>query len=400
MAEAVDNCVHCGFCLPTCPTYKVLGEEMDSPRGRIILMKEALEGSIGFDAALPYIDRCLGCMACVTACPSGVAYGHLLSPFRALAETQRARPLMSEATRRLVKETLPYPDRFRLAAAAGRLGKLVRAALPSELRGMLDLLPAELPPAQPLPEIFPAVGRRRARVALLAGCVQQVLAPQINWATLRVLAQNGVETLVPRGQGCCGSLSLHIGESEQARELARTNLRAFPSDVDAIITNAAGCGSGLHEYGLLFAGEADSGKAEAFGNSVKDITVFLDELGFVAPHGLPQPLRIAYHDACHLAHAQGVTAQPRKLLQCVGNVTLVEIPEGELCCGSAGTYNLEQPELAHQIGERKARNIVATGAQAVVTGNIGCMTQMRTHLELLGRPLPIWHTVDLLDAAY
>jgi glycolate oxidase iron-sulfur subunit len=378
----------------------VLGEEMDSPRGRIILMKEALEGSIGFDAALPYIDRCLGCMACVTACPSGVAYGHLLSPFRALAETQRSRPLMSEATRRLVKETLPYPDRFRLAAAAGRLGKLVRAALPSELRGMLELLPAELPPAQPLPEIFPAVGRRRARVALLAGCVQQVLAPQINWATLRVLAQNGVETLVPRGQACCGSLSLHIGESEQARELARTNLRAFPADVDAIITNAAGCGSGLHEYGLLFAGEADCAKAQAFGNSVKDITVFLDQLGFVAPRGLPQPLRIAYHDACHLAHAQGVTAQPRKLLQSIGNVTLVEIPEGELCCGSAGTYNLEQPELAHEIGERKARNIVATGAQAVVAGNIGCMTQIRTHLELLGRPLPIWHTVELLDAAY
>jgi glycolate oxidase iron-sulfur subunit len=280
------------------------------------------------------------------------------------------------------------------------LGKLVRAALPAELRAMLELLPAELPPAQPLPEIFPAVGKRRARVALLAGCVQQVLAPQINWATLRVLAHNGVETLVPRGQGCCGSLSLHIGESEQARQLARTNLGAFPTDVDAVITNAAGCGSGLHEYGLLFAGEADCGRAEAFGNSVKDITVFLDELGFVAPRGLPQPLRIAYHDACHLAHAQGVTAQPRKLLQSIANVTLVEIPEGELCCGSAGTYNLEQPELAHQIGERKARNIVATGAQAVVSGNIGCMTQIRTHLELLGRPLPIWHTVELLDAAY
>jgi glycolate oxidase iron-sulfur subunit len=307
---------------------------------------------------------------------------------------------MSEATRRLVKETLPYPDRFRLAAAAGRLGKLVRAALPSELRGMLELLPADLPPAQPLPEIFPAVGKRRARVALLAGCVQQVLAPQINWATLRVLAQNGVETLVPRGQACCGSLSLHIGESQQARELARTNLGAFPGDVDAIITNAAGCGSGLHEYGLLFAGEPDCAKAETFGNSVKDITVFLDQLGLVPPRGLPQPLRIAYHDACHLAHAQGVTAPPRKLLQSIGNVTVVEIPEGELCCGSAGTYNLEQPALAHQIGERKARNIAATGAQAVVTGNIGCMTQIRTHLELLGRPLPIWHTVEVLDAAY
>jgi glycolate oxidase iron-sulfur subunit len=400
MAEAVDNCVHCGFCLAACPTYKVLGEEMDSPRGRIILMKEALEGSLPFDAALPYIDRCLGCMACVTACPSGVAYGHLLSPFRAKAETQRARPLLSEATRRLVKETLPYPDRFRLAATAGRLGKIVRGALPGELRGMLDLLPATLPPAQPLPEIFPATGRRRGRVALLSGCVQQVLAPQINWATLRVLAHNGIETVVPRAQGCCGSLSLHIGEQAQALELARVNLNAFPSDVDAIVTNAAGCGSGMHEYGLLFAGEADYGPAKAFGNKVKDIAVYLDELGFVAPQGLPEPLRVAYHDACHLAHAQGVTAEPRRLLAAIPNVSLVEIPEGELCCGSAGTYNLEQPELARQIGERKARNVISTEAQAIVTGNIGCITQLRTHLEMLGRPLPIWHTVELLDAAY
>jgi glycolate oxidase iron-sulfur subunit len=400
MGEAVDNCVHCGFCLATCPTYKVLGEEMDSPRGRIILMKESLEGRIELNAALPYIDRCLGCMACVTACPSGVAYSHLLGPFRARAEAQRTRPLLSEATRQLVKETLPYPERFRLAATAGRLGKLVRAALPGELRAMLELLPPDLPPAQPLPEIFPAVGKRRGRVALLAGCVQQVLAPQINWATLRVLAQNGIETIIPRGQGCCGSLSLHIGEGDQARELARTNLGVFPDDVDAIITNAAGCGSGMHEYALLFAGESDAEQAVMFGNKVKDITVFLDEVGFVAPRGLPELIRVAYHDACHLAHAQGVTAPPRRLLASIPNVTLVEIPEGELCCGSAGTYNLEQPELAGQIGERKARNIISTGAQAVVTGNIGCMTQIRTHLELLGRPLAIWHTVELLDAAY
>jgi glycolate oxidase iron-sulfur subunit len=400
MAEAVDNCVHCGFCLATCPTYKVLGEEMDSPRGRIILMKEALEGSVELGSTLPFIDRCLGCMACVTACPSGVAYGHLLSPFRQRAEGQRTRPLLNETTRRLVKETLPYPERFRLAAAAGRLGKLVRAALPGELRGMLELLPADLPPAQPLPEIFPAIGKRRGRVALLAGCVQQVLAPQINWATLRVLAQNGIETVVPRGQGCCGSLSLHIGEGEQARALARANLAAFPGDIDAIITNAAGCGSGMHEYGLLFAGEPDAARAAQLGNKVKDIAVFLDELGIAPPRGLPEQVRVAYHDACHLAHAQGVTAQPRRLLAGIPNVTLVEIPEGELCCGSAGTYNLEQPELAHQIGERKARNILATGAQAVATGNIGCMTQIRTHLELLGHPLAIWHTVELLDAAY
>ena len=228
MAEAVTKCVHCGFCLATCPTYKVLGEEMDSPRGRIVLMKEMLEGQLDLEAALPFVDRCLGCMACVTACPSGVPYGHLLSPFRARAEAQRTRPFMSQATRLLVKETLPYPDRFRAAVLAGKLGKLTRALLPAELSAMLDLLPAELPKAPPLPEFYPAEGKRRARVALLAGCVQQVLAPEINWATLRVLARNGVETVIPQGQGCCGSLSLHIGEGEQARTLARRNLAAFP----------------------------------------------------------------------------------------------------------------------------------------------------------------------------
>ncbi len=307
---------------------------------------------------------------------------------------------MSQATRLLVKETLPYPDRFRAAVLAGKLGKLTRALLPAELSAMLDLLPAELPKAPPLPEFYPAEGKRRARVALLAGCVQQVLAPEINWATLRVLARNGVETVIPQGQGCCGSLSLHIGEGEQARTLARRNLAAFPADVDAIVTNAAGCGSGMHEYELLFAGETDVGGATAFGQKVKDISVFLAELGLVAMPGLVEPLKVAYHDACHLAHAQGVTAQPRRLLASIPNVTLVEIPEGELCCGSAGTYNLEQPELARQIGERKARNILATGAHAIVTGNIGCMTQIRTHLAALGKPLPVWHTVELLAAAY
>jgi len=400
MAEAVEKCVHCGFCLATCPTYKVLGEEMDSPRGRIVLMKGVLEGQLTLDSTLPFVDRCLGCMACVTACPSGVEYSHLLSPFRARAEAERSRPALNRATRLLVKETLPYPDRFRAAAQMGKVGKLARAFLPEELRAMLALLPAELPHSAPLPAIYPATGARRARVALVAGCVQQVLAPEINWATLRVLAHNGVETVIPRGQACCGSLSLHIGEWTQARELARTNLAIFPPDVDAIITNAAGCGSGMHEYGLLFAGEPDVAQAQAFSARVKDITVFLDELGLTPPPGLAAPIRVAYHDACHLAHAQGVTVPPRRLLASIPNVTVVEIPEGELCCGSAGTYNLEQPELARQIGERKAHNILATHAQAIVTGNIGCITQIRTHLAALGKPLPIWHTIELLDAAY
>lgn len=400
MAAAVDACVHCGFCLATCPTYKVLGEEMDSPRGRIILMKETLEGSVSLEGALPYVDRCLGCMACVTACPSGVPYGHLLTPFRMLAEPQRERAPMKRVARTLVKETLPYPDRFRAAVQAGRLGKLVRKALPAELQGMLSMLPDGLPQAEPLPDVYPAQGQRRARVALLTGCVQQVLAPQINWATLRVLARNGVETVIPRGQGCCGSLSLHIGEKAQAQTLARNNLAVFPADVDAVITNAAGCGSGMREYPLLFAGTAQLQQAEEFSRRVSDITVFLAELGLTPPDGLPEPITVAYHDACHLANAQGVTAEPRRLLVSVPNLRVVEIPEGELCCGSAGTYNLEQPELAQQIGERKARNILRTGAQAIATGNIGCMAQISTHLAALGKPLPVWHTIEVLDAAY
>lgn len=400
MTEAVGKCVHCGFCLSACPTYKVLGEEMDSPRGRIYLMKENLEGKLDLNAMTPFVDRCLGCMACVTACPSGVEYGELLAPFRARAEEQRSRPLIERTRRLLVHETLPYPGRFRLAAILGKLAKPLRGFIPAALASMLDLLPDSLPNTQPLPALYPALGQRRARVALLAGCVQQVLAPSINWATLRVLAQNGVEVVVPRGQGCCGSLSMHTGEAKQARMLARHNLGIFPRDVDAIITNAAGCGSGIHEYGLLFAGDADEEKAKSFASQVKDVSVFLHELGLHTPPPLVTPVTVAYHDACHLAHAQRVTSQPRKLLAAIPNVKLVEIPEGELCCGSAGTYNLEQPELAREIGERKARNILATGAELVVTGNIGCMTQIQTHLKALGQPLPVWHTIEILDRAY
>lgn len=400
MAEAVDKCVHCGFCLASCPTYRVLGEEMDSPRGRIYLMKEALEGGLTVDEISPYVDRCLGCMACVTSCPSGVAYGELLMPFRSLHAPDRKRSPVDQVTRRLVRETLPYPGRFRQAVRMGKLAGPFSSMLPASFRTMLDLLPAELPAAPPLPDFYPAQGERRARVALLTGCVQQVLAPQINWATLRVLARNGVDVVIPRGQGCCGALSMHIGEEAQAQQLAQNNMTIFPKDVDAIITNAAGCGSGMHEYPLLFKGTVREIPAQAFAEKVVDVSVFLAQLGLIEPPPLAEPLTVAYHDACHLAHAQGITAEPRALLRAVSNLTLREIAEAELCCGSAGTYNLEQPELAREIGERKARNIVATGADAVVTGNIGCMTQLQTHLAALGHPLAVWHTVELLDRAY
>jgi glycolate oxidase iron-sulfur subunit len=400
MARAVGACVHCGFCLPTCPTYVALGEEMDSPRGRIFLMKSALEGGLTVEETTPFVDRCLGCMACVTACPSGVQYADLLMPYRARAEGRRQRTVMERLTRTLVRETLPYPARFRLAARTGKLAARLKPFLPPPLSVMLSLLPESLPPeAKPLPRVHPAEGQRRARVALLAGCVQQVLAPEINWATLRVLARNGVEVVIPAGQGCCGSLMMHTGEESAARALARRNLRAFPRDVDAVVTNAAGCGSGMKEYGLLFAGCPEEDQAQAFAHRVKDVSEFLAEAGIESPPAA-QPIQMAYHDACHLAHAQRVTEAPRRLLRAIPNVALLEIPEGELCCGSAGTYNLQQPALAEQIGQRKAQNILRTGAQAVAMGNIGCMVQIRAHLHKLGQPVPVLHTLEVLDRAY
>jgi glycolate oxidase iron-sulfur subunit len=400
MAGAVEKCVHCGFCLAACPTYAVLGEEMDSPRGRIILMKGVLEGSLELEEALPYVDRCLGCQSCVTACPSGVPYGELLTPFRAYAEKRRRRPPGKRAARRLAQSTLPYPARFRLAVQLGNMARPVHGLLPGVFRPMLEMLPAALPRAERLPVICPARGARRARVALLAGCVQQALDPEINWATLRVLAYNGVEVLIPPEQGCCGALDMHTGDADQARALGARNLKVFPADVDAILTNAAGCGSAIKDYPLLFKGEPWEEKAGEFTALAQDVTVFLDNLGLVEPPPLPVPLRLAYHDACHLAHAQGVTAQPRRLLQKIPNLILFEVPEAEFCCGSAGTYNLEQPETARVLGERKARNILSTGAGAVATGNIGCMVQLRSHFNLLGVEMPVLHTMQVLDRAY
>ena len=280
------------------------------------------------------------------------------------------------------------------------MGKLVQGALPQQVSAMLGLLPAKLPPAKPLPAVYAAQGERRARVALLAGCVQQVLAPDINWATLRVLAANGVETVVPPGQGCCGSMLMHIGEDGRAQKLARRNLTVFPQDVDAIVTNAAGCGSGMQEYGLLFAGEAEETAARAFANQVQDVTVFLDGLGLRSRGRLERPLTAVYQDACHLRHAQGVTAAPRRLLNGIEGLMLRELDDNGLCCGSAGTYNVEQPQIAAQLGRLKAEAILRTGAAAVVSGNIGCLTQIESHLTQLQRPLSLYHTMQLLDLAY
>ncbi len=400
MVNAIGACVHCGLCLSACPTYQVLGEEMDSPRGRIYLMKAVLERQIDVIDAQPYIDRCLGCVGCVTACPSGVQYSELLMGYRSLSANERQNSFMDTVSRKLIVETLPFPNRFRRAVQTGRAFRPVQRAMPPTLSAMLDLLPDTLPTSEPLPTFYPAIGERRARVALLAGCVQRVLSPDINWATLRVLAENGVETVIPDRQGCCGSILMHIGDNEDALQMARNNFGVFPDDVDAIITNAAGCGSGMREYSYLFENESDKERALAFSAKVRDITVFLDELGFVPPVGFEKPVKVAYHDACHLLHAQGVHAAPRDLLASIPGVSVVELNDGGLCCGSAGTYNLEQPDIAEQLGQRKAQQIADTEAEVVVTGNIGCLTQIQTHLGNNGHALPIYHTINLLDQAY
>jgi glycolate oxidase iron-sulfur subunit len=374
---------------------------MDSPRGRIMLMKSALEGDLKVEDTLPFVDRCLGCLACVPACPSGVAYNDLLPSYRAHAEAERSRGLVESAARTLALETLPHPGRFRMAAAAGRLARPLQGLMPGPFAAMLALLPDDLPSAQPLPEVYPAEGERRARVALLAGCVQQAIGPEVNWATLRVLAKNGVEVVVPRAQGCCGALAMHAGESGRARDLARRNLGAFPQDVDAVLTNAAGCGSGMKEYGWLFKGASEEAEAAKLSSRVQDVSEFLADLGLrQQPPALAEPLRLAYHDACHLAHAQGITDAPRKLLRSIPNLTLLEAPEGDMCCGSAGTFNLEQPELAGVFGERKARNLAGVQPQAIAAGNIGCMVQIATHLKRLGLAMPVYHTFQVLDRAY
>ena len=401
MASAVSTCVHCGFCLAACPTYQELGQEADSPRGRIVLMKEVLEGTLALEAALPHIDPCLGCLACEPACPSGVPYRDLISPFRALTEPKRKRKLAERLSRTLAQRTLPYPGRLRLAALGARIAKPFAGWLPKSLRVMLDLLPESLPRKQTWQEIYPAIGRRRARVALLTGCAQSVLDPDINTATIDVLTRNGVEVVVPRGQSCCGALSWHIGNHPQAQAFAQHNLDAFPPDVDAIVTNAAGCGSAMHEYDLILKGTGDDQRAEAFRSKVCDVSVLLDTLGPLQPIPATQgKLRVAYHDACHLANAQGVRTQPRRLLRLIPGVELCEIADAHLCCGSAGTYNIDQPEIANSLGEQKADHILAIDPVIVATGNIGCITQLRSQLAKKGSNVPVRHTMQILRDAY
>ena len=412
MAHAVQACVHCGFCLAACPTYTALGEETDSPRGRIVLMKQVLEGTLPAAAAQPHLDRCLGCLACEPACPSGVPYRDLISPFRAVVAADGPRTAGQKWRRWIAARTIPYPWRFRLALAGGKVGRLLNRLrlVPKALQPMLTLVPKRVPAAAALPRVARAQGERRARVALLAGCAQQVLEPDINLATIDVLTRNGVEVVVPRAQGCCGGLAWHTGDLKAAQAAARKNLKAFPDDVDAVLTNAAGCGSALHEYATILRGTPDEARAQAFQRRVLDVSVFLHRLGLrETPRGWGLPRPVLYHDACHLANAQGVREEPRALLRAIPGVTVLELPDGYLCCGSAGTYNLDQPELAARLGRGRAIAVdralagsdAAAAATAVLaTGNIGCLTQLKVYVAKGPRPVPVRHTMQVLRDAY
>lgn len=384
MAAAVSSCVHCGFCLPACPTYKVLGEEMDSPRGRIVLMKDVLEGTLPLAEAAPHLDRCLGCLACETACPSGVRYRDLIEPMR--DELVAARPPVQRFLLGGLLRIMASPSLFRAAAALGAGAKAMAPVVPRALRPLLDLVPTTIPAPMRPPVLTPAIGPRRGRVALMTGCVQQVLAPGITDAALRVLAANGVEVVVPGGQGCCGALALHAGEHAAGRAHAVAHEATFPADVDAILATAAGCGSSMKA-------------THTHGAPVLDVTEYLDRLGLVTPLALDAPVRVVYQDACHLAHAQQIPAPPRRLLGTIGGVTLAPLSESSMCCGSAGLYNIEQPDIAAALGARKAAAIAASGATLVASGNIGCLTQLQTSLKAAALAVDAVHTVELIAMA-
>jgi len=389
--SVIDDCVHCGFCLETCPTYALWAQEADSPRGRIVLADQALHSDGQLSAEwVSHFDTCLGCMACVTACPSGVRYDRLIERVRPQIERGYERSATDRALRLLLFETLPYPSRLQ------KLAPLIEAArrlpLPKRLRPLVKVAPGRPGPKPALPTYTPAQGARRGRVALLLGCVQRVFYPEVHDATIRTLAAEGFEVVAPTAPDCCGALELHGGEDDAARARARATIEALPEDVDYVVTNAAGCGSAMKDYGDLL----DSPAARAFSARVRDVTELLASVPARAPRGAV-PLRVAYHDACHLAHAQGVRSEPRSVLKAIPGLELLEVPvEPEVCCGSAGIYNLVQPEAAAQLGERKARNVLATGAEAVAAANPGCAAQLDLHLRELGHPLPTHHPIELV----
>ena len=394
-------CVHCGFCTATCPTYVLLGDELDSPRGRIYLIKDMLEKDRPADAQVTkHIDRCLSCLSCMTTCPSGVHYMHLVDHARSHIEKTHRRPLLDRLLRSLLAWLLPVPWRFRLALAGAWFGRPFAGLLPGRLGAMLALAPAVIPPPSrcDLPQRFPAEGPRRARVALMTGCAQQVLAPQINEATVRLLTRHGVEVVIAEGAGCCGALTHHLGKEVPALASAKANVATWSREIDAggldaVVINASGCGTTVKDYGFMLREDPDwAERAARVSALTKDVSEFMADLGLAAP-AKETGLAVAYHAACSLQHGQKVTAPPERLLAAAG-FEVREVPEGHLCCGSAGTYNLLQPDLARRLRDRKVANIESQAPDAIATGNIGCMAQIAG-----GTGIPILHTVELLDWA-
>ncbi|MDR3505022.1 MAG: glycolate oxidase subunit GlcF [Acidocella sp.] len=395
--KILRSCVHCGFCTATCPTYALLGDELDSPRGRIYMIKDMLEHDRpATPEVVKHVDRCLSCLSCMTTCPSGVDYMHLVDHARAHIERTYKRPLADRALRRVLALVLPNPGLFRLSVALAKLGRPFSPLLPAKLRAMLALAPAHLPtPAAESALNFKPQGATR-RVALLPGCTQQVLAPHLNTATARLLARHGCEVVVLPGTGCCGALRHHMGAADHAE--ARANILAWRTEVeagriDAIVINASGCGTTVKDYGFLFRNDPDlAAPAAAISRITRDITELMAEIGLQTP-AIPTGQRVAYHSACSLQHGQRVTEAPKRLLRQAG-FEVVDVPEGHLCCGSAGTYNMLQPEIATQLRDRKVANIESTGPALIAAGNIGCMVQIGS-----GTKLPVVHTAELLDWA-
>jgi glycolate oxidase iron-sulfur subunit len=407
------RCVHCGLCTSACPTYTELGDENDGPRGRIQLMRMVAEGrTVLTDRMRRHLELCLDCRACETACPSGVRYGRMIEPFRQAIEQLDTRPEKRfDWFRQLILlRLLPYPNRLRpllaplrllqrlgLFDAAQRIGLL--KLVPGRLGRLVQLLPPPVSGGPRLPKFLPAVGRKRARVAFFVGCVADVFYRHVHWATIRVLQHNGCDVFVPPGQGCCGAIHLHNGDPEGARLAAHANLVAFELDrYDAIVVNHGGCGAMLKEYGLHWQDGLTPHRAK-FAAKVKDVHEFLDQLGFVPP---TRPIRrvATYHDSCHLAHAQGVVSAPRKLLASIPGLVLKDLPEAGICCGSAGTYNLFEPEMADRLARRKLENILRTGAEIVLAANAGCMLQIAAQIRRQRLPLQVMHPMELLDLSY
>jgi glycolate oxidase iron-sulfur subunit len=397
--KVLRTCVHCGFCTATCPTYALLGDELDSPRGRIYLIKSMLENNApATPEVVKHIDRCLSCLACMTTCPSGVNYMHLVDHARQHIEKTYQRPWADRTLRRLLALILPRPTLFRNALRAARLGKPFAGVMPAQLNAMLALAPKHVPAPSPVdrPQIFPAIGKRERRVALLSGCAQQVLAPAINEATIRLLTRHGCEVVIARGAGCCGALTHHLGKGGNAE--ARGNIEAWRREIanaglDAIVINASGCGTMVKDYGYMFRNDPDiADAAGAVSALARDISELMSEIGLHTP-SIATGQRVAYHSACSLQHGQQLHSEPQQLLGAAG-FAVMDVPEGHLCCGSAGTYNLLQPQIAGQLRDRKVANIASTNPDLIAAGNIGCITQIAS-----GIGVPVVHTVELLDWA-